>query len=82
MIVDAIKDVSRRAGIVLDLFGGSGSSLSRRTRPAGAREFVNSIPSIVIASSIAGRLSPRTMLNLSLVASGANGQPGTARAGP
>jgi hypothetical protein len=27
MIVDAIKDVSRRAGIVLDLFGGSGSSL-------------------------------------------------------
>ena len=27
MIVDAIKDVSRRGGIVLDLFGGSGSSL-------------------------------------------------------
>ena len=27
MIVDAIKDVSRRADIVLDLFGGSGSSL-------------------------------------------------------
>jgi hypothetical protein len=27
MIVDAIKDISRRAGIVLDLFGGSGSSL-------------------------------------------------------
>ena len=27
MIVDAIKDVSCRGGIVLDLFGGSGSSL-------------------------------------------------------
>jgi DNA modification methylase len=27
MIVDAIKDVSRRNGIVLDLFGGSGSTL-------------------------------------------------------
>jgi DNA modification methylase len=27
MIADAIKDVSRRGGIVLDLFGGSGSSL-------------------------------------------------------
>jgi hypothetical protein len=27
MIVDAIKDVSRRSGIVLDLFGGSGSTL-------------------------------------------------------
>jgi DNA methylase len=27
MIVDAIKDVSRRGGIVLDLFGGSGSTL-------------------------------------------------------
>ena len=27
MIADAIKDVSRRGGIVLDLFGGSGSNL-------------------------------------------------------
>jgi DNA modification methylase len=27
MIADAIKDVSRRGGIVLDLFGGSGSTL-------------------------------------------------------
>ena len=27
MIADAIKDVSRRRGIVLDLFGGSGSTL-------------------------------------------------------
>jgi len=27
MIADAIKDVSRRNGIVLDLFGGSGSTL-------------------------------------------------------
>jgi DNA modification methylase len=27
MIVDAIKDVYRRNGIVLDLFGGSGSTL-------------------------------------------------------
>ncbi|HLX99493.1 MAG TPA: DNA methyltransferase [Roseiarcus sp.] len=27
MIVDAIKDVSRRGGVVLDLFGGSGSTL-------------------------------------------------------
>lgn len=27
MIVDAIKDVSRRSGIILDLFGGSGSTL-------------------------------------------------------
>jgi DNA modification methylase len=27
MIVDAIKDVSKRKGIVLDLFGGSGSTL-------------------------------------------------------
>jgi DNA modification methylase len=27
MIVDAIKDVSKRKGIVLDLFGGSGSAL-------------------------------------------------------
>ena len=26
MIADAIKDVSRRGGIVLDLFGGSGST--------------------------------------------------------
>jgi DNA modification methylase len=38
MIADAIKDVSRRGGIVLDLFGGSGSTLiaahktSRRAR--------------------------------------------------
>jgi DNA modification methylase len=38
MIVDAIKDVSRRNGLVLDLFGGSGSTLiaahktSRRAR--------------------------------------------------
>ena len=34
------------------------------------------------AMVIAGRLSPRTMPNLSHGASGANGQPGTARAGP
>ena len=27
MIADAIKDVSRRGGVVLDLFGGSGSTL-------------------------------------------------------
>ena len=27
MIADAIKDVSKRGGIVLDLFGGSGSTL-------------------------------------------------------
>jgi DNA modification methylase len=38
MIADAIKDVSRRGGVVLDLFGGSGSTLiaahktSRRAR--------------------------------------------------
>ena len=31
MIADAIKDVSKRGGIVLDLFGGSGSTLIRRS---------------------------------------------------
>jgi hypothetical protein len=36
MIADAIKDVSRRGGIVLDLFGGSGSTLiaAHKTRTA------------------------------------------------
>ena len=38
MIADAIKDVSRANGIVLDLFGGSGSTLiaAHKTGQAGA----------------------------------------------
>ena len=38
MIADAIKDVSSRGGIVLDLFGGSGSTLiaAHKTGPARA----------------------------------------------
>ena len=83
MIADAIKDVSRRGGIVLDLFGGSGSTLIAAHKTGRrARVCANSIPFIVIASSIAGRFSPKTTLNLSLVASGANEQPVTTRAGP
>ena len=33
MIADAIKDVSRRGGVVLDLFGGSGSTLIAAHKP-------------------------------------------------
>ncbi len=35
MIVDAIKDVSSRGGIVLDLFGGSGSTLIAAHKTGG-----------------------------------------------
>ena len=45
MIADAIKDVSRRGDIVLDLFGGSRLDPDRRPQDRPARAFcANSIP--------------------------------------
>ena len=59
LIADALRDVSGRGEIVLDGFGGSGSTLivaAKTGRPASAR----STPSIATASSPAGRPMPRT----------------------
>ena len=64
MIADAIKDVSRRNGIVLDLFGGSGSTLIAAHKTGRRRACASSIPSIAIAFSSAGRCSPKTTPNL------------------
>lgn len=58
MIAYAIRDVSGRGDIVLDVFGGSGSTLiaAEKTAPSSA----SSTPSTATASSPAGRLSRRT----------------------
>ena len=47
MIADAIKDVSGRGGIVLDLFGGSGSTLDRRPQDRPARLSVRTRPDLL-----------------------------------
>jgi DNA modification methylase len=60
MIADAIKDVSKRGSIVLDLFGGSGSTLIAAHKTGRRGYSASSTPSIATASSVAGRTSPRT----------------------
>jgi DNA modification methylase len=60
MIADAIKDVSSRIGIVLDLFGGSGSTLIAAHK-TGRRGSASLILSIATGSSSAGKSMPRTM---------------------
>jgi DNA modification methylase len=74
MIADAIKDVSHRGGIVLDLFGGSGSTLIAALRQVAARACANLTRFIVIESSGGGKLSPKTTPNGSVQASRAEGR--------
>jgi DNA methylase len=74
MIADAIKDVSHRGGIVLDLFGGSGSTLIAALRQVAARACANLTRFIVIESSGGGKLSPKTTPNGSVQTSRAEGR--------
>ena len=70
MMADAMKDVSSRGGIVLDLFGGSGSTLiaaHKTGRPALAS--ASTIPFIVIGLSSAGRPMQKMKPNRSLAES-------------
>jgi len=61
MIVDAIKDVSARNGIVLDIFGGSGSTLIAAHK-AGRRGYLSELDRfIAIGLSDDGKVSPRKM---------------------
>ena len=60
LIADALRDVSGRGEIVLDGFGGSGSTLIAAERLAAGRACAKSTPSIVTASSRAGKPMPRT----------------------
>jgi hypothetical protein len=60
MIADAIKDVSARGEMVLDLFGGSGSTLIAAHKTGRWPGFANSIRSIAIALFGAGRRMQRT----------------------
>ena len=60
LIADAIRDVSGRGEIVLDVFGGAGSTLIARRRPAGGPASASSTPSIATASSPAGKPMRRT----------------------
>ena len=67
MIADAIKDVSARGDIVLDLFGGSGSTLIAAHK-TGRRAFLCELArSTATASSGAGRPMPRMKPNSWLV---------------
>ena len=69
MIADAIKDVSRRGGIVLDLFGGSGSTLIAAHKTGRRARLCELDP--VYCDRILRRweASPKTTPNLSLAAS-------------
>jgi hypothetical protein len=61
MIADAIKDVSNRSGIVLDCFGGSGSTLIAAHKTGRRARLSRSTRVTSIASFVAGRSTPRTM---------------------
>jgi len=57
MIADAIKDISGRNGIVLDLFGGSGSTLIAAHK-TGRRAFICEYDPILACPSAEPMASP------------------------
>ena len=63
MIADAIRDVSGRGQVVLDLFGGSGSTLIAAEKPDVGHGFSSLIRFIATRSSLGGRLTQGMMPN-------------------